>query len=143
MMSYLEVCPLDDTGNPAPCTSDPNEIAAVPVSTANFGPSIFLVDPTPHIPFVSRQTGFLTINAPFTPSEPFIYAIRSSRSGIIAIRDCRVTSCGNLLPETFHVGTDESITVELATESGFGSLNGPILNAHYDDGTLVWVPLIV
>lgn len=138
LLAYSEVCPLDGTGAAA-CTTDSEVIDEVVVSTEAFGASVFLGDVVSWFAWVAPTTGQVTLRHPTEPDEPYIYAIRSDRVGIILFQDCRNASCV-LTDHIFNVRSGDSITVDLHTESGNGT---SVLVATYNGGSSHSVPVRV
>lgn len=138
LLLYSEVCPLDDAGAAA-CTTDSEVINEVVVSTEAFGASVFLGDVASWFAWVAPTTGQVTLRKPTAPDEPYLYAIRSDRAGIIYLQDCRNASC-TMTDQIFNVRAGDSITVDLHTESGNGSSE---VGANYDGGNGYTVPVRV
>src|SRR5262249_16770957 len=139
LFTYLSVCNVNEEGTAFECTQDQETIDDVGIATDTFGPSVFLADRTPRLPFVAPFSGALTVVAPTVPSEPLIYAIRWNRTGIISVRDCRVASC-TLTDDLLQVQAGESITFELVTESGTSTETS--LTVYYDPNDPLTAPLV-
>jgi RHS repeat-associated protein len=116
LVDYLQVCEVNDAATGYDCSTEPEKLAAVPVSTSHFGAFVALADATPRLPFVAPFSGLLQIHSPTPPGDPFVFAVRSDRQGIISVSDCRFTSCSTLDVDAFAVTAGESITLEIVRQ---------------------------
>ena len=119
-LSYTRVC-VPEEDETIVCTSDPETLADTQLLAAHFSPFVPLIDRQPGVarrPYVAPQAGSLRVEPPGQPSEPYLFAIRSDRQGLIHQDDCRQMSCAGIDPPSLTVVPGESITFELLTESG-------------------------
>lgn len=141
LIAYSEVCLPDDNGDPGPCSTAPADIDSVVIGTAQLGAYVKIPEQPPAVPLVAAADGTWEVEPFAAPDEPFVWAVRTDRHGIVLIQDCTAVSCGSTLTTPpFPVTAGESVSFELVTASGDGPTE---IDVSIDGNSSVVAPLNV